>query len=161
MKDNRVKYGVISGLAMVLLLLVAYAIRKELMLEWYVFYPIWIIPIYFMYKNAASLEATPDKVNDFKARFTQAFHTFALAALIYFAFYYLMHQLDPSLEEIQKKAFIEFLPNVVSKSELERAIQNAENASFHMGLREALFGYGRALVGGGLIGGLIAVLTRK
>ena len=90
-----------------------------------------------------------------------AFGTYLVANLLYYIFYYTLHQIDPGLADIQKQAMADFLPNITMKDQLEQALRDLERQDFSVSAKTAAFGYARAAIGGFILSLGVSYLSRS
>lgn len=95
------KIGLICGLTVAAYLFVVWAVRKELLFDFWVFNLMWLPYFYFVYlavKN--SYERNPEI--DFRRMVKEGFVVYLIAQFIYYtAYYFLFFELDPSLLDLQ------------------------------------------------------------
>lgn len=155
-----VKYGLLAGAARVALFLLLFFLNKEWMLSYTVYYLSVLLVIIAMYL-ATSREGELAETYPTQAALRTAFLTFVVANAVFYSFYFIIHQLDPSLAEIQKEMARAFYPMITPKDQLETALEALEKTDFTLTLSQTLFRYARSLIAGFILAGGIGYVTRR
>jgi hypothetical protein len=149
MKQTAVKYGIITGMAIVLYLFVFHQINQELVLNPLVYWsPIPVSLLAMMLVVRKEREANGGKIEQ-RVAMRHAFLTFVLAYLFFTIFIYLLfNYIDPGLVELQKKAMLE-------------AGRKIEGFDFTMTIGKVLFQYAYMLIPGFFLSYMVASFMKK
>ena len=163
-KDFILQSGLVLGLVFGIVLLVTYFMGVEYMVAWWVtIFNLGLAigaPIYYGVK----WRQFNDGFLDFKTAFTVIFAIFAVSALVSTIFTFTLYTIiDPELPEALYTEVMESTVSMLEKfgtpeSEIDKAIQDMQDAREDYGLVAAMEGYGYWLIFGAfiaLIGGAI------
>lgn len=158
------RYGLLAGAVTVIYFLGFYFIDKRLMLNAGVSWGSLGIYVIFMWQ-ACRKGAQMNENFPFREALRTAFAVYVIASVIYYGFYYVLHGLvDPELSVIQRELMIETtrqMSDMLGAGNMEREIQQLENASLEVRPRALLLSLGWSLIGGFLISLIIAAITRR
>lgn len=155
------KYGVIAGIVTIIYFTAFYWVNPALMLHWSVFYASLLFYLGAMFLAVREQRRAQHGALTFQEGLRTAFSTYLMANLLYYAFYYGLHQYDPNLAEIQKQAMADFLPNITMKDQLPQALRDLEKRDFSVNLGTVAFGYARAAIGGFILALAVSYLGRS
>ena len=160
MRNKNVQYGLMAGAGVIAWFLLFYWIDKPLMLSPYVYYASFVLYLWAMYK-AMVVICRQEEEPDFKAVLRSGFVVYLVANLLYYLFYYFIHQQDAHLAELQKEAMREWLPRITPRDKLQKALEALESSDFSVKPADALFSYARSAIGGFVLAaGLAWVVLR-
>ncbi|MCB0644538.1 MAG: DUF4199 domain-containing protein [Phaeodactylibacter sp.] len=155
------KYGIIAGIVTILYFTAFYWVNPSLMLHWAVFYTSLLFYLGGMLLAVREQRREQAGALTFQEGLRTAFTTYLVANLLYYGFYYGLHQYDPGLADIQKQAMAEFLPKITMKDQLPQALRDLEKRDFGVDLGTAAFGYARAAIGGFILALGVGYLNRS
>ncbi|MBI1224818.1 MAG: DUF4199 family protein [Bacteroidetes bacterium] len=149
MQQTAVKYGIITGTAIVLYLFVFHLIDRELVLNPLVYWsPILVSVVAMRMVVKREREENGGKIAQREA-LKHAFLTYVVAYLIFSVFIFaLFNFIDPSLVELQKKAMLD-------------AGRKIEGLDFTMTIGKVLFQYAYMLIPGFFLSYMVASFMKK
>lgn len=149
MQQTAVKYGIISGTAIVLYLFVFHLINPELVLNPLVYWSPILVAVVTMTMVVKKVRQANNGKIEQRAALKQAFLTFVITYLFFSGFIYLLFNfIDPSLVELQKKAMVS-------------AGRKIEGLDFTMTLGKVLFQYAYMLIPGFFLSYMVASFMKK
>lgn len=149
MQQTAVKYGIISGTAIVLYLFVFHLINRELVLNPLVYWSPIIVAVIAMTMVVKKERLENNGKIEQRVALKQSFLTFVITYLFFTIFIYLLFNfIDPSLVELQKKAMLE-------------AGRKIEGLDFSMTLGKVLFQYAYMLIPGFFLSYMVASFMKK
>ncbi len=165
MTNHWMKYGMLAGLVTVVLYMIIYFVNAKTMLGPLVQWGSLLIFI------GAMAKAGIDRKNDnggylsFMDTFLEGFKTYAIAAIIYYIFYYILFNfIDPGLTELLKEQAIEAIEKMaglVGGDGMEAAMDAIESQDFSIGIGSALMSLFMSILGGGIVALIVAVFIKK
>ncbi len=155
-----VKYGLLAGAARVVLFVALFFISKEWMLSYSAYYLSVFLVLVAMYLATRKEGETADSYPT-QAALRTAFLAFVVANGVFYSFYYIIHQLDPSLAEIQKQMARDFYPMITPKDQLDTVLKELDKTDFTLTLSQTLFRYARSLIAGFILASGIGYVTRR
>jgi Protein of unknown function (DUF4199) len=149
MQQTAVKYGIITGIAIVLYLFVFHQISRELMLNPLVYWsPILVIVVAMTMVVRKEREAGNGKIAQREA-LKHAFLTYVIAYLLFSLFIFaLFNFIDPGLVELQKKAMLD-------------AGRKIDGLDFTMTFGKILFQYAYMLIPGFFLSYMVASFMKR
>lgn len=149
MQQTAIKYGIITGIAIVLYLFVFHQINRELLLNPFVYWsPILVSVIAMTQVVKKEREANDGKIAQREA-LKHAFLTYVIAYLLFTLFIFtLFNFIDPSLVELQKKAMLD-------------AGRKIEGLDFTMTFGKVLFQYAYMLIPGFFLSYMVASFMKR
>ena len=159
MKKNTLgkKYGIIAGVGMIAYFLLFYLFDKEMMMGLTVSWTSLIILIVCLFIAIQQHRESQGGALDFKEGLRIGFLVVVLGNVLFYAFFFVLLNIDPELVTILKQKSIEFFREYATDPEQEEAlVKSYENYSF--GISELLSALGRSIIGGfflALLGALI------
>jgi hypothetical protein len=154
------KYGLIAGGSTVLAFLLVYFINKAWMVNYLLYYGTLLIYLLAMVMAVRSQRTLQGDALTFREGLRVAFAVFVIANALFYVFYYLIHQIDPSLAVMQKEAMREMLPKVMPKDELARALEELEKTDMRETLSTVFMGFARGAMGGFILSLIIAYIYK-
>ncbi len=149
MQQTAVKYGIITGIAIVLYLFVFHQINRELLLNPMVYWSPIIVSVVAMTLVVKKVRSDNNGKIAQREALKLAFLTYVLAYLFFTVFIYvLFNYLDPGLVELQKKAML-------------GAGRKIEGLDFTMTLGKVLFQYAYMLIPGFFLSYMVANFMKK
>lgn len=161
MKNKSILYGSVAGAVTVLFFVVIYLIDKKLLLNPWVAYSPMLIYVAAMYLASSKGRETTDGPFPWREALRIAFIVFLVASAFFYVFYYVIHQVDPSLAILQKDYARENLPRIVKPDKLQEAYRTLEEQDFRMTLGRTILGWAQGAILGFGLAALIALLTRR
>ncbi len=158
-----IKYGVIGGVATVALLLLFYAIGKEWMLHPAVQWSSLSVYAAFMYaagRQAVAQLGNPESGATIPV-LRATFAVFLIINAIYYVFYYILHQADPTLAVYQKEQYLEVIRRFTPPEKLETELERITQADFSATPGKLLMGYAQGAIGGFVLAFLTAFLASR
>ncbi len=149
MQQTAVKYGIITGMAIVLYLFVFHQIKPELALNPLVYWsPILVSVVAMTLVVKKERENNDGKIAQREA-LKHAFLTYVIAYLFFTLFIFLLFNfIDPGLVELQKKAMV-------------AAGRKVEGLDFTMTFGKVLFQYAYMLIPGFFLSYMVASFMKK
>ena len=95
MSTDTTKQGLWAGVGAIAYLLLFYVLHKAWMLHPLAYYSSLLIYLFFMYRTAEAVRVKQGGVIGWKEALRPAFTVFLLANVLFYLFYWAMHQLDP------------------------------------------------------------------
>jgi hypothetical protein len=149
MKQTAVKYGILTGMAIMLYLFVFHLINRELALNPLVYWSPILVAVVAMTMVVKKEREMNDGKMEQRTALRHAFLTFVIAYFFFTAFIYLLFNLiDPSLIDLQKKAMLE-------------AGRKIEGLDFRMTIGKVLFQYAYMLIPGFFLSYMVASFMKK
>jgi hypothetical protein len=165
MRNHTLKYGLFAGGATIACLLLFYIVDPRLVLSAWV---IWSTLIFYVVAMALAVRSRRESVEgrlSFREAVRPAFAVFAIANLLYYAFYFLLfNAIDPALADVQRELAperLERLSWLLGRENTEAMRRNFEAEDFRVTLPGAAFAYVRSLLGGFLLAALVAGVTNR
>jgi hypothetical protein len=161
MKNKGVVFGSIAGALTVGFYLVLYFVDKNHLLDpWATYLPfVFYLGAMYMASRQSALET--EGPFPWKDALRIAFLVYLVANAWFYAFYYLIHQFDPSLADLQKELMRASLPQYTEPGKLSQAYEELETHDFKVSLGDAIFGWARGAILGFGLAALVALVTRK
>ncbi len=149
MQQTAVKYGIITGIAIVLYLFVFHQINRELMLNPLVYWsPVLVIVVAMTMVVRKEREANEGKIAQ-RVALKHAFLTYVIAYLLFSLFIFaLFNVIDPGLVELQKKAMLD-------------AGRKINGLHFTMTFGKILFQYAYMLIPGFFLSYMVASFMKR
>lgn len=149
MQQTAVKYGIITGTAIVLYLFVFHLINRELLMNPLVYWsPILVSVVAMRMVVKRERDANNGKITQREA-LKHAFLTYVIAYLFFSIFIFaLFNFIDPGLIELQKKAMLD-------------AGRKIEGLDFTMSFGKVLFQYAYMLIPGFFLSYMVASIMKK
>ncbi len=149
MKQTAVKYGIITGMAIVLYLFVFHLTDPKLALNPLVYWsPILVSLVAMTMVVKKERDANNGKIEQ-RTALRHAFLTYVIAYLFFTIFIYLLFNfIDPSLVDLQKKAMLD-------------AGRKIEGLDFTMTIGKVLFQYAYMLIPGFFLSYMVASFMKK
>ncbi len=160
MRNKDLSYGLIAGTGVIAWFLLFYGFDKPLMLSPYVYYASFALYLWAMYR-AMRWTYEQEGEPEFKAVLRSGFVVYLTANLLYYLFYYFIHQLDPQLTAFQKEMMREWLPRITPRDKLQKALEALESSDFSVKPGDALFSYVRSAIGGFLLAAGLAWIVLR
>ncbi|MBK8564788.1 MAG: DUF4199 domain-containing protein [Saprospiraceae bacterium] len=149
MKQTAIKYGIITGIAIVLYLFVFHQINRVLVLNPLVYWSPIVVSLLAMTMVVNKERAVNGGKIEQRTALRHAFLTFVVAYLFFTVFLYLLFNfIDPSLVDLQKKAMLE-------------AGRKIEGLDFTMTIGKVLFQYAYMLIPGFFLSYMVASFMKK
>ncbi|MDG1295922.1 MAG: DUF4199 family protein [Saprospiraceae bacterium] len=154
-----VRYGLISGSAVVLLMLVFYLISKPLMLNFYLYLLVWCIPFWFMYTKSGEVSESGEE-GTFRSVFTRAFHIFLAASIMYQLMYFGVTYFDEEMVDVLKQADIKRAEVFIPKDMLKERLSEINRSDYSFNPRASFLTLGLSLIKGGMLSIGVALIKR-
>ncbi|MFZ2898035.1 MAG: DUF4199 domain-containing protein [Saprospiraceae bacterium] len=161
MLKNSLLFGSVAGVLTIGTYLSAYYSNKP-----FVFAP-WLIFGTYLYYVAAMYFAATRTRDMTEGPFTwrealrPAFLTFIVTNTIYYIFYYILFQSDPSLAVIQKDIMRETLPRLATPEQLKESMEELEKSDFRLTPGVAFLGWAQGAIFGFILAAAIAFGTKR
>lgn len=153
------RYGLISGVSVVGLMLVFYLINKPLMLNFYLYLLVWCIPLWFMYSKSGEVSESEEE-GTFRTVFTRSFHVFLIASIMYQVMYFGVTYFDAEMVDILKQADIKRAEVFIPKDMLKERLSEIERSDYGFNPRASFLTLGLSLIKGGILSIGIALIKR-
>ncbi|MCB9285007.1 MAG: DUF4199 domain-containing protein [Lewinellaceae bacterium] len=161
MKNKSVLFGSIAGIVTIAFFIVVYLIDKPLVFSpWIAYSPI-LLYIAAMYLAGVNTREAVDGPFPWRDALKVAFLTYLVANGWFYLFYYIGHQVDPSLAELQKEIMREALPQYTEPAKLPEAYKQLDEQSFQPSLGQTILGWAQGAILGFGLAALVALLTRR
>ena len=153
------RYGLISGSALVGLMLVFYLINKPLMLNFYLYLLVWCIPLWFMYSKSGEISEDVEE-QGFRSVFTRAFHIFLIASIMYQLMYFGVTYFDEQMVDVIKQADLKRAEVFIPKDMLKERLNEIERSDYGFDLKRSFLTLGLSLIKGGILSIGVALIKR-
>ncbi len=161
-----IKYGLFSGVVIILYHLGVYFGIKEWIITPAFYFSIYIIHIIFMICAGLIVRSQNGGLLDFKGALREAFLTFIIGAIIYFIVYYVLFNFDAELIALQKQSALELinwqLEQQFIDEDIYEAMKKAWEADDHkVSFWDVITGIPFRLMGGFLLSLLVAAIVKR
>lgn len=161
MKNKSVLFGSIAGIVTIAFFIVVYLIEKPLVFSpWIAYSPI-LLYIAGMYLSSVMTREEIEGPFPWRDALRVAFLTYLIANAWFYFFYYIGHQIDPSLAELQKEIMREALPQYTEPAKLPEAYKQLEEQSFQPSFGQTVLGWAQGAILGFGLAALVAFLTKR
>jgi hypothetical protein len=161
MRNRGVLFGSVAGALTVAFYLVLYFFDKDQLLAPWATYAPFAFYIGAMYLASRQSAMEAEGTFPWKDALRMAFLVYLVANAWFYIFYYLVHQFDPSLAEMQKELMRESLPQFTEPAKLPEAYQQLEEQDFQVSLGQTILGWARGAILGFGLAAMVALVTRK
>ena len=161
MKNKSVLFGSIAGAITVVFFLVVYSIDKKLVFSPWAAYSPLVLYLAAMYLAADRTKKETEGPFPWRDGLRVAFLVYLVANAWFYIFYYVIHQIDPSLAVLQKEIMRESLPRFTPPDKLQDALAKLEEQDFQVSLGQTFLGWAQGAILGFGLAALVALVTRK
>ena len=154
-------FGTAAGLLTICAYLLAYFLNKDLFFSPWLTYGTFLFYLAAMYWVALQTRDAIEGPFLWKDALRVAFLTFVVAHAWYYVFYYVVHQLDPSLAEMQKELMREALPRFTEPARLPEAYRELDENDFRVTPGMAFFGWAQGAIFGFVLAALVGLITKR
>ena len=160
MQSQGIKFGLIAGVGTIAYFLLFYFTEKQWMLGPVVYYSSLIITIACMYLAVKNDKASKEALYTYRDGLKPGFQVFVIASALFYVFYYLIYQWDPSLESLQREMMASWLEKVTLKDNLDKALRELEKADLSVTFKTSLLGFARGAIGGFILAVALALFMK-
>lgn len=161
MKNKSVVFGSLAGAVTVVFFLAVYFADKALFFSPWVAYSPLLLYTGAMFWAAIQTREETDGPFPWRDALRVAFLVYLIANAWFYVFYYVIHQIDPSLAVMQKEAMRESLPKFTEPGKLQEAYKKLDEQDFQVSLGQVILGWAQGAILGFGLAALVALITRR
>ena len=160
MGNISVRYGSIAGMLTIAFFVLIYLIDKPLVFNPWVAYSPLLLYIGAMYLAAVNTRDETEGPFLWKDALRIGFLVYLVANAWFYIFYYIGHQADPALIDIQREIMREALPQYTEPAKLPEAYEDLEKMG-PPSLGQILLGWAQGAILGFGLAALVGLVTRR